>query len=215
MENFKNVIDIFLAGGPLMWPILICSLLAATIIIERLIFFKKIKVDEEKLISRLKSTIEKKHYDEALSICENNPAPITNLMKAGIEHRNQSEQRIKDSIIDAANLEIPKLEKMLSALGTIANIAPLLGLLGTVTGNIQAFNIISGEKLGDLAALSGGISEALLTTAFGLIVGIPCVIFYNYLVTKVNHIILYLENKANELVLMLNAKGGIQDGNEV
>ena len=198
------MLDIILKGGYTMPFILLCSVIAAVIIIERLIFFRKIRVDEGKLINRLRATLQKKHFDEALSICENNPSPITNLMKVGIEHRGYNQRVLKDSIMDAANLEIPKLERFLSALGTIAHIAPLLGLLGTVIGNIDAFGVLGNlGALGDRGKLAKGIAEALISTAAGIIVSIPALIFYNYLVNKVNHIIIRLENKVNDLVLFL------------
>jgi biopolymer transport protein ExbB len=192
-------------GGIIMYLILPLSLVAFAIIIERLLYFRKIKVDEDKMINRLKVTMEKHHYDEAMSICENNPSPITNLLKVGLEHKKYSPQIMKDAIVDAANLEIPRLERNLSTLGTIANVAPLLGLLGTVIGNIGAFDVLHNmASVGsDPAKLSGDISVALLTTAAGIIVAIPAVIFYNYLVAKVNHIIIRLENRVNGMVLLL------------
>ena len=192
-------------GGIIMVIILLLSVVATAIIIERFLFFRRIRVDEEKLISRLKSTLQKHHFDEALNICENNPSPISNLMKVGIEHRGFSQNEIKDAIMSAANLEIPQLERYLTSLGTIAHISPLLGLLGTVTGNIKAFGVLGsfGGAVGDPALLATGISEALLTTAAGIIVSVPAVAFYNFLVNKVNHIIIRLENRVNELVLLL------------
>lgn len=201
------MLDILEKGGVIMWIIMFLSVIAAVLIIERLFYFRRIRVDEEKMINRLKSTLEKGHFDEALSICENNPSPITNLMKVGIEHRGYSPETIKETILDAANLEIPKMEKHLPALGTITHIAPLLGLLGTVTGNISAFGVLGKlGSVGDPGLLAKGISEALLTTAAGLIVAIPAIIFYNYLVNKVNHSIIRMENRANELVLLLGGK---------
>jgi biopolymer transport protein ExbB len=197
------MLELFVKGGPIMYLILFASLVGVVIIIERLIFFRRIRVDEQTLIRRLKATLEKGHADEALAICEANPSPITNLMKVGIENRHHPKQVIREAILDAANLEIPKLERSLSALGTVANLSPLLGLLGTVTGNIRSFGVIGMGIVGDPAALARGIAEALLTTAFGLIVAIPAIIFYNYLVTKVNNIITRLENRVNELVLLL------------
>jgi biopolymer transport protein ExbB len=201
------MLDILEKGGVIMWIIMFLSVIAAVLIIERLFYFRRIRVDEEKMINRLKSTLKKGHFDEALSICENNPSPITNLMKVGIEHRGYSPETIKETILDAANLEIPKMEKHLPALGTITHIAPLLGLLGTVTGNISAFGVLGKlGSVGDPGLLAKGISEALLTTAAGLIVAIPSIIFYNYLVNKVNHSIIRMENRANELVLLLGGK---------
>jgi biopolymer transport protein ExbB len=106
--------------------------------------------------------------------------------------------------MSAANLEIPQLERYLTSLGTIAHISPLLGLLGTVTGNIEAFGVL-GElgQVGDPALLASGISEALLTTAAGIIVSVPAISLYNYLVAKANNIILRLENRVNDMVLLL------------
>ncbi|MBN2051199.1 MAG: MotA/TolQ/ExbB proton channel family protein [Spirochaetales bacterium] len=195
-------------GGFIMVLILFLSLVATVIIIERFLYFRRIRVDEDKMISRLRATLEKGHYDEAISICENNPSPVSNLMKVGLEHRNYNQNEIRESIMGAANLEIPKMERFLSALGTIAHIAPLLGLLGTVTGNIKAFGILGGfGTMGDPSLLASGISEALLTTAAGLIVSIPAVIFYNHLVSKVNHNIIRLENRVNEMTLLLKREG--------
>lgn len=198
------MVDILVKGGVILWLILLLSVVATVIIIERLLYFRKLKVDEEKMIHRLRVTLQKGHYDEALSICENNPSPVTNLMKVGIEHRAYPQETIKESILDAANLEVPSLEKNLSALGTISHITPLLGLLGTVTGNIAAFGVLGKfGAVGDPGLLAKGISEALLTTAAGLIVAIPAIVFYNHLVNRVNRIVLRMENRVNELVLLL------------
>jgi biopolymer transport protein ExbB len=191
-------------GGVIMVIILLLSVAATVIIVERLLYFRKIKVDEEKMIARLKGALEKQHYDEALNICENNPSPISNLMRVGIEHRDYGPADIKDAIMSAANLEIPQLERYLTSLGTIAHISPLLGLLGTVTGNIEAFGVLGDlGRVGDPALLASGISEALLTTAAGIIVSVPAISLYNYLVSKANNIILRLENRVNDMVLLL------------
>jgi len=191
-------------GGPIMFIILALSVIAAVIIVERLLYFRRIRVDEEGFISNLRETLEKKYYNEAISICEISQAPIANIMKAGIENRRFSQTEIKEAILSAANREIPHMERFLSPLGTIAHISPLLGLLGTVTGNIKAFGILGSEiAVGDPSLLAGGISEALLTTAAGLVVSIPAIIFYNYLVNKVNHMIIHLENRVNDMVLFL------------
>jgi biopolymer transport protein ExbB len=201
--------EIMQKGGLVMWPIALCSVVAVIIIVERLIYFRHIRVDEQRLINRLKSTLAKGHHDEALAICESTPSPISNLMRVGIEHRDDDPVLLRESILDAANMEIPRLERFLSALGTVANISTLLGLLGTVAGNIRAFGVFGGAGgIGDPEQLARGISEALITTAAGLIVSIPTVIFYNYLVTKVNHIIIRLENRVNDMVHLLQGGRG-------
>ncbi|MFP4362592.1 MAG: MotA/TolQ/ExbB proton channel family protein [Spirochaetia bacterium] len=201
------MLELLQKGGIIMGLIILLAFVATVIIIERLLYFRKTRSDEQKMIARLKATLEKGHFDEAMAICENNPSPITNLMKVGIEHKEYSAMTIKDAITDAANLEIPKMERFLSSLGSIASIAPLLGLLGTVTGNIQAFGVL-GEfgSVGDPGLLAQGISEALITTAAGIIVSIPAIIFYNYLVSKVNHTIIRMENRVNELLILLGGK---------
>jgi len=195
-------------GGPIMWLIVALSPVAVAIIVERLVFFRKIRIDEGKMIARLKTTLQKGHYDEALAICESNPSPITNLVKVGIENRHQDRRILKDVILDAANQEVPKLERFLSALGTIVTVAPLLGLLGTVTGNIKAFDVLGKfGSVGDPSLLANGIAEALITTVGGLVVAIPAVVFYNYLVSTVNHIMIRLENRVNELILFIGEDG--------
>jgi biopolymer transport protein ExbB len=202
------MLDLIEKGGVILILIFVLALVAAVLIIERLLYFRRIRTDEEKLLGRLKSVLEKKHYDEGLNICESSPSPLANLMQAGIEYRGHEERDIKDVIMDAANLEVPRMERFLSAIGTIAHIAPLLGLLGTVTGNIQAFGVLGKfGSVGDPALLAKGIAEALITTAAGIVVSIPTIIFHNSLVSKVNHLIIRLENRANELVLLLGKKG--------
>ena len=186
--------------------IIFLSVIAGIIIIERLLFYRRIRMDEEKFIDRLKSAIQKGHYDEAIDICENNSTPLSNLMKVGIEHRSYGKAEIKESILAAANLEVPHLERFLTSLGTIAHISPLLGLLGTVTGNIKAFGVLGQfGAVGDPSLLATGISEALLTTAAGIVVSIPAIAFYNYLVGKANHTITNLENRVNDMVLFFEA----------
>ena len=195
-------------GGPILWVIIALSFVAMAIVIERLLYFRKTVVDEDRLMTRLRSSLENRHYDEALSICDSHPSPISNLMKVGIWHRRFPQHIQKEVIMDAANQETPKLERFISALGTVAHIAPLLGLLGTVTGNINAFGVMGKfGSMSDPSMLAKGISEALVTTAAGIIVSVPAIVFYNFLVSKVNHTIVRLENRVNEMVLLLGEHG--------
>ena len=199
------MMDLVERGGIVLILILALSVVGAVIIIERLLYFRRIRADEAGLLNRLKSAIGKGHYEEALAICEASPSPITNLTRVGIEHRDYPESIIRSMVADAANLEVPKMERFLSTLGTVAHVAPLLGLLGTVTGNIRAFGVLGdfGAIGGNPAVLARGIAEALITTAAGIIVSIPAIIFYNHLVNKVNHLIIRLENRVSDLVLTL------------
>ncbi len=198
------MLELFQKGGPVMYFILLCSLIAAVIIIERLIYFRRIRVDEDSLLARLKAALAKGRAEEAVALCEAHPSPIANLMKVGLENRREPKQVIREAILDAANLEIPRLERFLSTLGTVGNLATLLGLLGTVTGNIKSFGVIGQlGVVGDPGLLARGIAEALLTTAFGLIVAIPVIFFYNFLVTRVNNMVTRLESRVNQLVSLL------------
>lgn len=198
---------VFLAGGPVMWPILISSVWAMAIIIDKLLFLRRIRIDADKFLKGILERIRQQKIKEAVSACDETTSPIGQILKAGILKHGRARQEIKEAIEDASLYEIPVLEKNLSALATIAHVSPLLGLLGTVTGMVTCFNTIQLKATsthpvspGDLA---GGIWEALLTTVAGLIVAIPAFISYNYLVSRVNQIILEMERAATELVNFL------------
>lgn len=200
------MLEFIVKGGLVLWIIMALSAVGVAIIIERLVYFRKIRVDEEKLFLRIKASLEKGHFDEALAICDQNVSPLSGLMRVGIEHREYPETVQKEVLKDAAAQEVPRLEKNVSALGTIAHIAPLLGLLGTVTGTMKAFGVLGRfGSVADPSVLARGVSEALITTVGGIVVAVPAVIFYNYLVTKVNLILVQMENQVNALVLMINA----------
>ncbi len=204
--------DFIILGGPILWVIMALSVVACAIIIERFLYLRRISGDENKLFVRIKASLLEGHYNEALSICDQNLSPFSTLLKIGIENRHQSEDVQRDILKDAAALEAPALEKGLSALGTISTISPLLGLLGTVTGTMSAFGVLG--KFGavsDPAALASGVSEALITTVGGLVVAVPVVIFYNYFVSRVNGILTVLESRVNTLVVLINARNGINE----
>lgn len=204
--------DFIILGGPILWVIMALSVVACAIIIERFLYLRRISGDENKLFVRIKASLLEGHYNEALSICDQNLSPFSTLLKIGIENRHQSEDVQRDILKDAAALEALALEKGLSALGTISTISPLLGLLGTVTGTMSAFGVLG--KFGavsDPAALASGVSEALITTVGGLVVAVPVVIFYNYFVSRVNGILTVLESRVNTLVVLINARNGITE----
>lgn len=202
------MIDLISKGGVIMVFIIALSIAAAAIVIERFLYLRKVDRDEKKLVNSLRQALEARRFFEAISICDDHPSPLARLIKVGIEHRHNAQTEIKEAVSSAANREIPRLERFLSALGTIAHISPLLGLLGTVTGNIKSFGVLGGATgmLGDHSLLARGISEALLTTAAGLIVAIPATIFYNHLVNRVNNMILEMENRVNEIVLLIKGE---------
>jgi len=200
------MLSLLISGGPVMIPIILSALIATVIIVERLMFYTSIKKGQRDLLPRIKSSIDKQHFDEAAAICDTVESPVSRLMKTGIAYRDYSEAAIKEAVMNQANREIPRLERYLSTLGTVANIATLLGLLGTVTGNIRAFGVLgSMGAMGDPALLASAIAEALVTTAAGLIVSIPAIIFYNYFIAEVNRMVTEMEASVSDLVLLLAA----------
>jgi len=209
---------IFLAGGPLMWPILLCSVLALAIIVEKFMHLHNIRIDFKNFLDSVIEKLKKSNIKEALSVCDNITAPVAGIIKAGIMKYTASRDEIKEAMEDASLYEIPKLEKNLSALATIAHISPLLGLLGTVTGMVRAFQVIQMKATslnpvspGDLA---GGIWEALLTTVAGLIVAIPTFVAYNFFVSRVNAVVVNMERASTELVNFITQHAGIEKKKE-
>ncbi|MBM3252210.1 MAG: MotA/TolQ/ExbB proton channel family protein [Candidatus Omnitrophica bacterium] len=203
---------IFLAGGPLMWPILLCSVLALAIAIEKFLHLQRIRIDFKGFLDAIIEKLKRSNIKEAISICDSVNAPISGILRAGIIKYTASRDEIKESMEDASLYEIPKLEKNLSALATIAHVSPLLGLLGTVTGMVRAFQVIQMKATslnpvspGDLA---GGIWEALLTTVAGLVVAIPTFVAYNFFVSRVNSIIVNMERVATELLNFITQQSG-------
>ena len=196
--------DIIQKGGPVMYPIILCSVLALAIVIERLYHIYRAQIDTKKFMDEITSTIKRNRITEAAEMCDQTPGPIAHILKAGVLKHGFPREEIRESIEDAGLHEVPRLEKNLNTLATIAQIAPLLGLLGTVAGMVRCFQIIQEKSSsfhpvnpGDLA---GGIWEALITTVAGLIVAIPVLVAYNYLVSRVNHFVWEMELSANDLI---------------
>jgi len=197
------MLDVFEKGGFLMYPIFICSLIAITIFFERMFYLKSIKTKSKKFVLRVKNLVKKGSIELAISACRKSPTPISQIMLAGLMKFGQGRDEMKEAIEDSANQEIPVLERNLSTLSTIGNITPLLGLLGTVFGMVKAFNVIAVMGVGKPEALAGGISEALLTTAFGLSIAIPTIVVYNYLSHRVDKLIRDMEINCVDLIDLL------------
>ena len=170
-------------GGPIMWPILLCSVISFAIIIERLIRIRQEQIDTKSFMEQISKSLKRNKIMEALDLCDRTGGPIAAILKAGILKHDRPRNEIREAIEDASIHEVPRLERNLPVLSTVAQVAPLLGLLGTVTGLVKAFQVIESKATvlnpvnpGDLA---GGIWEALLATTFGLCVAIPTYVAYN------------------------------------
>jgi len=201
------IISFLAKGGILVIPILFCSVVALTIVLERLYRFRKLRIKNPDLIARVKKALNEKGVDEALFITENSKNPLGRVLKEGIKRYRAGKECMERAMASAAEREIRGLERYLPALSTVGNIAPLLGLLGTVTGMIKAFMVI--ERLGgrvNASVLAGGIWEAMLTTALGLSVAIPTIVAYNYLVSKLRNFTAVLQERLNEFLEILDDK---------
>ena len=213
MSEKDNIISFFMKFGFVFYPLAICSIVALTFIIERLFTFvrSRSRIGTEQFIASIADSLRKENIMEAVSTCEEAGGPLANVLKAGllrysqaqIEERDITKEEIQEAIEEASLLEIPELERNLPVLGTVAVVSPLFGLLGTVTGMITAFTTIALEGTGDPQQLAGGISQALLTTAGGLTVAIPCLIFFQLFDSWVNRHMVEISQVSTEIVNQL------------
>lgn len=200
-----NLIQMFLKGGLVMWPILACSVIGLAIVVEKFMVIRKAKINVPSFSIRTRGMLKKKDVAGAINYCLEEKSPIANIIRRGLKKINFGRKRVLESIEAAGKQEISKLEKGLSTLATVAGAAPMLGFLGTVTGMISAFMKIQ-ELQGSAspADLATGIWEALLTTAFGLFVGIPALALYNYFVSRISKIVLDMERVATDILDVLD-----------
>ena len=202
--------DIVNKGGPMMYLIILSSIIAFGVVIDKIYNLYKARIDADKFMDGITAILKRNKIIESIEMCNNTPGPIAHIVKAGILKHDRSKPEIKEAVEEAAQLEIPRLEKHLPVLATIAHIAPLLGLLGTVTGMIKSFQVIQMKALalapvnpGDLA---GGIWEALLATVAGLAVAIPTYVAYNYLTSQIDGLVYDMERSATDLVNLLSSR---------
>ena len=184
------------AGGWLMIPILLCSVVAAGISVERLWTLRAEQVAPRDLLTQVWSWIRNNEMDSSRLREVKSGSPLGQILVAGITSHRRGRDVMKESIEEVANHVVHELERYLNTLGTVAAITPLLGLLGTVIGMIKVFTAIQLEGTGNAAVLAGGISEALITTAAGLTVAIPSLFFHRYFQRKVDELVIYMEQEA-------------------
>jgi len=182
------MLEFILKGGMMMYPIILCSIAAIAIILNRAYHFFRIRIDVSQFLSQIEQALQSNKIDIALKHAKNTRGPLSTIVEAGISNSQKDIVKWEKAISRVGTKELLKLEKNLRSLGIIAHISPLLGLLGTVTGMIKAFMKI--QELGgkvDASVLAGGIWEALLTTAAGLFVAIPTMVAYHYFEGKVDN----------------------------
>ena len=186
-------------GGPVMWIILVCSLLSLFVFLEKTLQFHREEINVRELLRGLFNVLKRDGLVEALTLCDSTPGPAAKLLGAAILAYQRGDEDIRFAIDEAALEEIPKLERHLNFLSTMGFILPLIGFFGTVLGMIKAFEAVRISEYLSSSAVAGAVTMALITTAAGLAVAIPCYIGYNYLLGRVNSITLDMEKAAMEI----------------
>src|SRR5512140_2262130 len=188
-------------GGPVLWLILLSSAVAVAVFVERFLHCHRAQINSLEFLNGVRTVLKRDNVIEALSICDATPGPVARLVKTAILNRDHGRERVREALEEAGLAEVPRLEEKLNLLATIAQLAPLLGLLGTVLGFIDAFGQMEHNGLhAQVGQLAGGIWKALVCAAAGLAVAIPAHAGYNYLVSRVNSIVLDMERAATEIV---------------
>jgi len=196
----SEAISFLSKGGIIMIPLLLCSIIGLMIVIEKIFSLRRDKILIPEIISVVESINSNQDIKLATTICQKNKGPLANIILTGLQNQSLSMNEIKEIINDEGRQQVRILERGLSILETVAGVAPLLGLLGTVLGMIKVFNVISTQGTGQASLLAGGISEALITTATGLFIGIPMLVAYNYFTSRAENFIMDIEKYSTRLL---------------
>lgn len=214
VKTTKSLTEQIQSGGLIVYPIIAIALFSIIIVIERIIILSRLHTKSDKLMPELIKTIQSDEWENAENVCFRLPGAASRVCLTCLKHKDLDKRVIEDVLQEAIMKELPVLERFLPTLKIFAAIAPLLGLLGTVTGMIGTFDVISIFGTGDPRLMSGGISEALITTKFGLIVAVPILLFHNFLSGRVSHIVNDMEKNAVSLINLLEIRKEKKDDNK-
>jgi biopolymer transport protein ExbB len=198
-------------GGPVIWLILLAAAIALATFIERVLYCHQSQINSAEFLNGVRTVLKRDNVVEAIAICDATPSPVARIVKTAILNRDRGRDRVREAVEEAGLTEVPRLEEKLNLLATIAQIAPLLGLLGTILGFIETFRQLQSDGL--YAHISGehslaeGIWTALICAAAGIAVAIPVHAGYNYLVSRINKIVLDMERAAAEIVNIVTENG--------
>jgi len=192
----------------MLWIILFAGAVAISVFIERVLHYHRAQINSTEFLNGVRTVLKRDNVVEALSICDATPGPVARLVKTAVLSRDYGRERVRESLEEAGLAEVPRLEERLSLLATIAQLAPLLGLLGTLLGFIHVYSQMQNTGVMDAKALSAGIWESLICAAVGLGVAIPTHAGYNFLVNRVNEIVLDMERAATEIVNIVSESPG-------
>lgn len=198
-------------GGPMLWVILFTGAVGIVVFIERYLHCHRSQINSTEFLNGVRTVLKRDNVVEAISICDATPGPVSRLVKTAILNREQGRERVREAIEEAGLTEVPRLEEKLNLLATIAQLAPLLGLLGTVFGLMRVFSELDAAGLNaHVGMLSRGVWEAMICAAAGLAVAIPTHAGYNYLVSRVNSIVLDMERAATDIVKIVTGSNESQ-----
>ncbi|MEC8719199.1 MAG: MotA/TolQ/ExbB proton channel family protein [Verrucomicrobiota bacterium] len=197
--------EIIQQGGPVMWLLAMASASALFVFLERLIHYHRSQINSMEFLNGVRNVLKRDNIVEAISICEATPGPVARLAKSALIHRDHGKEGVREALEEAGLMEVPRLEEKLNLLATVAQIAPLIGLLGTSLGMMDTFRHIADAGLyAKIPELAAGIWQALICTAGGIAVAIPSYAAYNYLVSRVNSIVLDMEKASAEIISMVH-----------
>lgn len=200
-----NLVQYFQEGGPIMWALLVLSVIATVVSVERYLVLRKAKVDVNQFLAKLrKALLVNNSVQDGVKVCEQYKGPIASIMKAGLLKHGHDKEEVEKTIENAALYEMGRLERRLPVLATVANVAPLIGFFGTVVGMMSSFDALAKAGLSNPGLVAAGIKVALTTTAGGLAVAIPFQILYNYFMSKVNKFVRDVETSSNMLIETFN-----------
>src|SRR5260221_1692135 len=191
---------LMLKGGLMMWLLLLTSAVGVSVFVERLLHYHRAQINSMEFLAGVRNVLKRDNVVEALSICDATPGPVARLVKVAVLSRDRGRDGVREALEETGLVEVPRLEEKINLLATIAQIAPLMGLLGTVLGFIDIFSTVQAQGAhANIQLLGAGIWKALISTAGGLAVSMPSYAAYNYLVSRVNSIVLDMEKAATEI----------------
>ena len=195
-------------GGPMLWICLVCGGVAFIVFIERALHLHRARIKTEDFLKGIFNILKRGNATEALAICDETPGPVAYVVKTAILHRQDAQEAIREAVEDASLSEISRMERRLVVIATVAQVAPLLGLLGTVLGMIEMLLVLQHQApLIQSADITEPLMRALMATAAGLTVAIPCYAAFNMLVVKIDRIVLDMERAKSEIVAFLSGYG--------
>jgi biopolymer transport protein ExbB len=203
------LVDLAKQGGPVLWLILGSGVLAFGVFIERALHLHRARIKSEDFLKGIMNVVGRENIAEAVALCDETPGPVAYIVKTAIQHRDGGRQEMRDAVENASLAEISRMERRLVVLATVAQSAPLLGLLGTVLGMVESLIVMQAQApLIQSADMLGGLLRALVTTAAGLTVAVPCYAAFNLLVVKIDRLVLDMERATTEIIPFLHRRFG-------